>query len=293
MKRFRKWLIAGIVAAIVGLGVLFFLGYLLVAPAPREIGQPPEALADGETIQFESKTGNNLYGWLSTQPKANGSVLLLHSIRGDRRVMVDRAIFLGKLGYHTLCIDMQAHGESPGNYISLGLHESKDAAAGVHFLRQQFPGLPTAVIGSSLGGAAALMADYQGRPPEAIVVEGVFGDVRTATKNRLAMRLGNWGRSLSPLLTGQTRIYLGCSAAGLSPIRSAEQVSVPVFVLVGQQDKHATPAEARQIYSALPNQAKQFWQVEGAAHVDLHRFVGEAYEQRIGAFLAKHLATNE
>jgi fermentation-respiration switch protein FrsA (DUF1100 family) len=41
---------------------------------------------------------------------------------------------------------------------------------------------------------------------------------------------------------------------------------------------------------AAAAEPKSFWEVPGAAHVDLHAFVGEEYERRIGAFFAGHLA---
>jgi alpha-beta hydrolase superfamily lysophospholipase len=42
--------------------------------------------------------------------------------------MADRARFLRDTGYHTLSIDVQAHGESPGKNITMGHFESMDAA---------------------------------------------------------------------------------------------------------------------------------------------------------------------
>jgi len=201
--------------------------------------------------------------------------------------MADRARFLRDKGYHTLCIDFQAHGESPGEHITMGHLESMDAAAGVAFLRERYPGLPVAVIGTSLGGASALMADYVD-PPEALVVEGVFADAGTAIGNRLEMRFGRLGRLLTPLLTWQIRPLLGVDPATLSPVRAAASVEEPVFVIYGAEDRHARPAEAQAIYAALRG-PKEIWEIAGAAHVDLHRYARTEYEKRVGRFIADHL----
>ena len=69
-----------------------------------------------------------------------------------------RARFLSRLGYHTLCIALQAHGESPGEHITMGWQESRNAASAVAWLQKQFPDAPVAVLGTSLGGVAALLA---------------------------------------------------------------------------------------------------------------------------------------
>ena len=275
----------GIVGGLLFFGLTVYMGRQSVAPVPRHIGEPP-AFMGGQTVRFPSQSGSKISGWLSKSPEGNGCVLLLHAIRADRRSMSERALFLRKRGYHTLCIDFQAHGESPGNFISLGHFEAMDAAAGVAFLRDSFPTLPVAVVGTSLGGASALLADYL-NPPEAMVVEAVFADVDTAIANRFDMRLGSVGRLLSPLLTLQIRPFLGFDAATLSPVLAATRISQPLFVVYGELDRHACPPEAKAIYNALQG-PKEIWGIAGAAHIDLHRFAGSEYEHRVGDFIATH-----
>lgn len=51
--------------------------------------------------------------------------------------MLDRARFLSAAGFAVLLFDFQAHGESPGEHITFGYLESRDAQAAVEFLRTQ------------------------------------------------------------------------------------------------------------------------------------------------------------
>jgi len=280
----------GGVCFLAGIGFPIYVGHQLVAPAPHTIGPPPEFLG-GETVKFPSRSGSTIVGWLTEGRSGDGCILLLHAIRADRRSMADRARFLRDEGYHTLCIDFQAHGESPGEHITLGHLESMDAAAGVAFLREHYPGLPVAVIGTSLGGASALMADYAD-PPEALVVEAVFADAETAVGNRLDMRYGRLGHLLSPLLTLQIRPLLGVDAGRLNTVHAAKKVVEPVFVLYGSRDRHARPVESKAIYAAISG-PKKIWEIPGAAHVDLHRFAGAEYEKRVGEFIANYLRTKK
>ena len=285
-KWFKRLLVLGSVCVLAGIGFSIYVGHQLVAPVPRIIGPPPESIG-GVTVRFPSRSGSTVVGWLTEGQSADGCILLLHAIRADRRSMADRARFLRGEGYHTLCIDFQAHGESPGEHITMGHLESMDAAAGVAFLRERYPGLPVAVVGTSLGGASALMADYA-EPPEALVVEAVFSDAETAIGNRLEMRFGRLGLLLTPLLSWQIRPLLGIDPETLSTVPAAAKVEEPVFVLYGTEDQHARPSEALAIYAALKG-PKEIWAVAGAAHVDLHRFAGEEYQERVGRFIARHL----
>jgi len=278
--------VVGSICFFVGIVFSIYVGRQLVAPVPRTIGPPPEFLG-GETVEFSSASGSRIVGWLTESRSADGCVLLLHAIRADRRSMADRARFLRDEGYHTLCIDFQAHEESSGDHITMGHLESMDAAAGVAFLRDRYPGLPVAVIGSSLVGASAMMADYAD-PPEALVVEALFADAKTAVRNRLEMRLGGLGRTLTPLLTWQIQPTLGIDPATLSPVRAAASVGSPVFVIYGSEDQHARPSEAQAIYTALKG-PKEIWEIAGAAHVDLHHFAGMEYQKRVARFLSAHM----
>ena len=288
----KRWiprlLVVGAVCLLAGIGFSMYVGRQLIAPVPRVIGKPPESLG-GEAVEFASGSGSRIVGWLDASKDADASILLLHAIRADRRSMSGRARFFREEGYNTLCIDFQAHGESPGEHITIGHLEAMDAASGVEFLRERFPGLPVGIVGTSLGGAAALMADYA-EPPEAFVVEAVFADVETAIGNRLDIRFGRGGRLLSPLLTWQIEPLLGVDVETLSPVRSAARVEQPVFVVYGSEDRRARPTEARAIYAALAG-PKQIWAVVGASHVDLHRFAGGNYESRVTDFLAANLRT--
>jgi fermentation-respiration switch protein FrsA (DUF1100 family) len=59
-------------------------------------------------------------------------------------------------------------------------------------------------------------------------------------------------------------------------------------LLHGTRDQHTSIDEARAIFAAA-SAPKDLWEVAGAAHVDLHRYAGEEYEQRVEEFLARYL----
>lgn len=290
----RPWVLRIAILALLALaataGTALWIGRGLAAPAPARIGSPPPGYP-AESVSIPGSAGHQLAGWLLSVPESaspRGSILLMHGIRSDRRSMVGRARFLSKLGYHTLCLDLQAHGESPGEHITMGWLESQNAATAVTWLQSRFPGRPVAVIGSSLGGVAALLAPYS-RPPQAIVVEAVFADVPTAVQNRLEMRFGTWARPLSPLLTLQAEWFLDLDLQKLRPAAASSQLHCPLFVIHGALDRHAKIGEGRAIFANAAD-PKEFWEVPSATHVDLHRIATSEYESRVASFLSASLA---
>jgi alpha-beta hydrolase superfamily lysophospholipase len=193
---------------------------------------------------------------------------------------------LRELGYSTVMIDLQAHGESPGKQITVGHMERHDVRAAVQYARRQHPGEPIGVIGVSLGGAAALLASPLNI--NALVVESVYPNIRDAIHNRVSARLGPLSSIPSTLLLLQLEPRLGVSANELRPIDHIPNVACPVFVLSGRTDSHTTAAETQQLFAAA-TEPKSLWLVDGAAHVDLFHAAPNQYRHRVSEFLQRHL----
>ena len=228
-----------------------------------------------------------IQGWFIPGSKGSGAVVLMHGVRASRLDMLERARWLSAACYSVLLFDFQAHGESSGQHVTFGYLESKDARAAVEFLRANTPGEKIGVLGVSLGGAAALLATPQ-LNADAMVLEMVYPTIDQAVGDRLAMRLGNWSRSLTPLLTWQMKVRSGISARDLRPIDHVNTMRMPKLFIAGAEDRHTTLGESRELFAAA-SEPKELWVVSGAKHQDLNAFARTEYEQRVLAFLAKHL----
>ena len=62
-----------------------------------------------------------------------------------------------------------------------------------------------------------------------------------------------------------------------------------MLMIHGAVDRHTQIEEARREFAAAA-EPKMFWEVPGAAHVDMHDFVSAEYEKRVDAFFARYLA---
>ncbi len=125
------------------------------------------------TGNFSKRFGGQCPRLVVPTQNRSGAVLLLPGIRANRLSMVDRARFLSRAGYSVLLIDFQATGETKGDHITFGWKESRDVLAAVNFIRQIDPTARVAIVGSSLGGVAALLAT----PPlkvDALILEEVY-----------------------------------------------------------------------------------------------------------------------
>ncbi len=258
----------------------------LTAPVSYTTVVLPEGLG-AVPMSVEDDQGRKLLGW--DVPAAGtyadsplGVVVLLHGIRGHRAVMVPRARFLAKAGYASVLLDLQGHGESGGERITLGDQERYSAAAAVRHARASYPTLPVALIGVSLGGVAAALASPLG--VDAMVLESVYPDIESAIEHRVAARLGPLAAIPAALLLAQVEPRLGIERSALRPVDRIAYVDAPLMVLSGANDPH-TPAEETERLFAAARDPKELWLVPDAQHVDLHRAAGPEYERRILAFL--------
>ncbi len=272
---------------LLGLLIVWIIGGALCVPHNRPVTAPADFSV--EAIIFPSTSGTTIHGWIA-QPAGvtnRGVIILQHGVRTDRSTMLGRARLLTRAGYAVLLFDFQAHGESPGRVITFGWLESRDSQAAVRYVKTRFPGQPVGLVGVSMGAAAAALAN----PPldvQAMVLEMMYPDLVTATKDRIQMRLGAPARLLSPLLTGQVKLRTGCTPDDLRPIDHVGSLTMPKLFLAGTADRETHFAEAQAIF-ARAAEPKQFAAFTGARHQDLYKFAPDQYQKLVLDFFNTHL----
>ncbi len=281
----RRRILAVIVAFLGFPASVLVAGEVLSRPDHESVGQPPPDLA-AAAVEIRTGEGQLVAGWMVRGTPGVGAVLLLHGARADRREMLGRARFLGGLGYSVLLIDLPAHGESAGAH-KYGLAEAHGVAAALSYLSRELPAERIGVIGVSLGAASLVLAKPN-VPLSAVVLESMFPTLREAFADRLSTYLGPLGESLTPLLLWQLAWLLDISPDQLRPIAELPSLHAPLLIAAGSVDHYTTLEETKRIFAAA-SEPKELWVVNGAEHVDLHAFDPKAYEERVSAFLAKHL----
>ena len=273
-------------AAALAVAAYLAVGTVLIGPAPADVGAPPADL-DGTSITFASASGARLAAWSIPGSCSCGTVVLLHGVRANRSHLENRARLFHEGGYDALVVDLQAHGESEGAHITFGHLERLDAQAAVAVASQRLPGRPVAVVGVSLGGAAAALAGAD-LGADAVVLEAVYADIESATRNRLGRRLGGAGALFAPALLAQLPFRTGVRAQDLAPRQTVGALGAPVLIVAGTDDAHTTPADTRRLYEAAAP-PKSLWWVQGAQHVDFLTYAPEAYRERVLGFLREVL----
>lgn len=203
--------------------------------------------------------------------------------------MADAAQWLAGQGYAVLAIDFRGHGESAKVDRSFGYFESRDARAALGWLKQRQKGARVAIIGSSLGGAAALIGEDGPIAADALVLQAVYPDIRRAIHNRLASRLGGAAATvLEPMLSYQSTVRIGVWPDRLAPVEAIRQSRSPLLVIGSTGDIYTPPSETQALFDAA-NGDKQLWLLDGQSHEAMTTAGDDAWRDRVGRFLADKL----
>lgn len=282
-SRLRLFLTLAALSLIAGLAVSWIVGSAMVQGHPSDV-----SAAEPPARDFELRSAGGVVLAATYRPGArrdSPAVLLLHGVRASRAVTDPAARWLSSLGYATLTIDFRGHGESTMRRRSFGLDESADARAAFAWLKRRQRGARVAVIGSSLGGAASLLGREGPLPADALVLQAVYPDIRSAIRNRIAARLtAAPAYLLEPLLSLQSKPRFGVWPWELSPRQALRRYRGPVLVIGGAEDRYTPPEETRALYAAAPG-PKALWLVPHGGHAELGNLGHPATREQVRRFL--------
>jgi fermentation-respiration switch protein FrsA (DUF1100 family) len=294
-----RWMLVAFFSLLSGLAAVLLaalaVGELLSGAVPTPVSalsvdfpvEPVRIPLPVDSPGQNAANGGGVAGWVARGIHGGGSILLVHSIRSNRVEMLSRARFLNDRGYGVLLIDLQAHGETPGDRITFGIREAENVQAAVDYLRNAFPGERIGAVGVSLGAAAIVLAKTPLRL-DAVVLESLHPTIEEAVENRMRLHLGQAGPILAPLLLWQLSFRLGLPADELDPIDHIGNLNAPVLLIAGANDQHTRVAETERLLAAA-RQPRELWIVPGGGHFNMHAYAGREYEQRITAFLDRYL----
>jgi uncharacterized protein len=262
----------------------WWIGGQLLAPSLRPVAKPPDLAISVVAIPSGA---HSVAAWWVDRGPGTPVVLLVHGIRGNRNDMLPRARLFGSRGYSVLLIDLQAHGETPGDAITFGWREAADVRGAIRWIRSREPGRRIGAVGTSLGGAALVFA-HPFPPLDAVVLEEVYPRLAKAVENRVRIRLGWLAPLVTPLLLAQLEPRIGVGPAQLEPVRFVSALESPVLVAGGEMDARTSGEETRELFQAA-KPPKELWIEPAAAHQDLLAFDAAGYEAHVIGFIDRYL----
>ncbi len=191
--------------------------------------------------------------------------------------------------FNVLVFDARAHGESDGEYNTVGFEESLDDVEWVKFLKEKC-GIKTVIfhgicIGSA-GGLIALTSQASKGCADAIVAEGMFARFSESVKNHLIERKRPVFIFLD-LIDMWMKKYTGHSMKK-GPIDFIDKLDKPLLMLHSKEDRYSTPENAQKLYDKAGTSNKKLVWFEKGAHSMLRVTDTEKYDREIEEFIKEN-----
>ncbi len=239
-----------------------------------------------DEICITSFDGLKLYGkYYECQP--GGPIeLMMHGYRG----LAERDLCGGVqrcfvLGHNALIIDQRACGDSEGNVITFGIHESRDCLSWVDYLVNRF-GKDTKIMltGISMGASTVLMAAAKPLPDNVV---GVLADCGyTSARDIISKVIRDIKlppRLLYPFVRLGARLYGKFNLHETAADEAVAKCKIPVLFVHGDTDDFV-PCEMSIRNHQLCTAPKRLLTVPGAGHGLSYLVDSELYISTLAEF---------
>jgi len=159
-------------------------------PVDVRFPSPADAGLDYVDCAFEDAAGRVLRGWYVPAPASASpapGVVYAHGNGGDRRQWMSALRAVHRAGFAQLLFDFAGRGESDGKHITLGPREADGIRAALDALaeRPEVDGANLAVVGRSMGAAAAILAADGDPRIRALVLDSPFASLERVIDDNL------------------------------------------------------------------------------------------------------------
>jgi fermentation-respiration switch protein FrsA (DUF1100 family) len=235
----------------------------------RGVQETPAALSlPFQDVRIQSADGETLHGWWLENPSARAQVIFFHGNGGNLSVWLDAIAGLRQHGLSVLAVDYRGYGASTGSPTERGLYRDADATLAAFDEKFRRQGTPVIYWGRSIGSAIAAYAASR-RPPDGLVLESPFPDIRWILRNNPLL----WMLSLfSSYRFPQARFLAGYGG--------------PLLVVHGDADSIVPFSAGRALFDGARTTRKTFVTIPGADHNDLQEVNPGLYWKSIETWLA-------
>ncbi len=240
---------------------------------------------NAQPVTMTSDDGIALSGLLFLRKNAKRTMLLCHGwLMNKERLRPFASMFEHD---NMLFFDFRAHGESQGNYTSIGHHEKNDVIAAFKFLQThpETKHLPIFGLGISMGAVSLVSAAATGLPFAGIIVDSAFGSLDQVIADTFTRKTGF---PTFPFATVCQKLYdyfAGCPAESVGASHWLTTLEVPLLIIHSKQDYLARFDVCKKLYEQAKTCLKNFWIVENGIHGRIHKDQTTEYSHQVSQFL--------
>lgn len=235
-------------------------------------------------INNENRTATAFFA----KEDSNKWVIIVHGYCRDQRYVWNYAEEYLKRGYNVLTPDLNASGNSEGQYLTMGYKESKDVLAWIKLLDKQFMNAKISLHGVSMGAATVMLVAQEKLPATVYAIIEDCG--YTSAYEMFGVQIEKlFGLPQFPainMINVVYRIKLGCYLSEVTPIRAVENAKLPMLFIHGDDDTLVPVEMVHRLFREAKSDLKEKIIVPGAGHAECIE-QDKNYCDYVFSFLAK------
>lgn len=202
-----------------------------------------------------------------------------------------------KMNWNLLITTSRAHGESGGNFSTLGVLEKYDCRDWVNWVMEHWGRqTPIFLMGVSMGGATVMMSSNLGLPDSVygIIDDCGFTTAKEMIRENCKAHLPKFIPSsiFEFFLEAGTRIWGDFDLEQADACKALSQTDIPVLIIHGNEDTKAPLSMAYKLYDSCRSE-KEIYIVNGADHAENYQADPEKYGDIIIRFIKKHMSYSQ
>lgn len=235
-------------------------------PPQREVHQSPADLGlPEEQVWLTNPRDLKLHAWFISAARDTTAVVVLHGWGGNAAHMLDLAPAIHEAGLHALFLDARNHGLSEhDDHVSM-LRFAEDLGTAVDYLKTRDDVTDVAVIGHSVGAAAAIYYASYNDDLSAVVAVASFAHPGELMNENLPLpRPVRWA------VLRAIETMIGQSFDDIAPRTRVEHVKAPLLLVHGEQDDVVPVEDSYELAKLRPG--TELLVVPEGGHSDLGPF---------------------
>lgn len=222
--------------------------------------------ANVSKLSLTNRDGLNLVANLySNDTKSHKWVILVHGYLGKKEDMKLHTRRFHMEGYHVLTPDLRAHGESDGDYITMGWSDRLDLKEWISFILQIDEQAQIVLYGKAMGGSAVMMCAGENLPEnvKCVIEDSGFTSAYAIVAHLL---LSIYKMPAFPIINSLSILIkqrLGFSLKKASALTQLSKTNLPVLFIHGEHNTVIPTEMAHALYEQCPSK-KQLYIVKNS-----------------------------
>ncbi len=223
---------------------------------------------EGEDVYMESFDGLTMYGKMFLQNDTDMWIIIAHGYTSSYTHCLDLMVRFYEQGYNVLLPSLRTHGESEGDYISMGYYDGRDVAEWANLIVADNVEAKIVLHGTSMGAATVMMAAGEETLPEnvfAVVEDCGYTNAYTMFVEQLEYRYGLPEFPVMTISRMLGKVRTGFDFRDASPIDALANATVPILFIHGDADGFVLPYMQVELFDSYEGE-KEMLIIEGADH---------------------------